>query len=249
MHSDRSHNRTGLGLKWLLLNIVGFTIGGALSGGIQRARMQQYFEVVTSATEAIRVETPTTTLTMAVFGAVVGCAQWLVLHRVISAVWWAPATCLGWTLCGVTSGVLSGALGGRVSTIGPDVPVWIIVVVGGPAGALCGLLPGAFQWLVLRRRGSGAGWWPLVSLCGLFAGLAGGFLVVRWGLVDVVHWLTPEDFPSAKALVLVGAVTGLLYAAVTWPLLSRLVARDRHEPSASQGRRPRSGARPARLGG
>jgi hypothetical protein len=39
----------------------------------------------------------------------------------------------------------------------------------------------------------------------------------------VVAWLRPEDFPSAKALVLVGAVTGILYAVVTWPVLTRLL--------------------------
>jgi uncharacterized protein YneF (UPF0154 family) len=101
-------------------------------------------------------------------------------------------------------------MGGRVSTIGPDVGWLIMIVVGVPLGLLIGLLPGTFQWLVLRRQVTGAGWWPLVNLAGLLVGLAGGFAVARWGMSDVVHWLRPEDFPSAKALVLVGAVSGPL---------------------------------------
>lgn len=41
---------------------------------------------------------------------------------------------------------------------------------------------------------------------------------LRWWIpVNVPHWLTPYDFPSAKALVLVGALTGVVYGAVTAP--------------------------------
>jgi hypothetical protein len=209
----------------VLVNLIGFTAGGAIFGAVQRARLQPYFEVVTSAAEAARIEAATTGMTSTIFGAVIGTAQWLTLRRKFGAGWWIPATCLGWALSGVAGGVLSGVLGGRVSTIGPDVGWLVMIVVGVPVGVLIGLLPGTFQWLVLRRQVADAGWWPFVNLGGLLVGLAGAFAVVRWGLVDVVHWLRPEDFPSAKALVLVGAVTGTLYGVVTWPTLARLLRR------------------------
>ncbi len=110
-------------------------------------------------------------------------------------------------------------------------------MVGVPLGLLIGLLPGTFQWLILRRQVAGAGWWPLVNLGGLLVGFAGGFAVVRWGMVNAAHWLRPEDFPSAKALVLVGAVSGPLYAVVTWPPLARMLRRaGESSPTGRWGR-------------
>jgi hypothetical protein len=86
---------------------------------------------------------------------------------------------------------------------------------------LVAFLPSGAQWLALRRHTANASRWPLINLAGLVSGLIVAGLVVRWVLVDLVPWLTPYDFPSAKALVCVGAVTGLVYGAVTAPLLAR----------------------------
>jgi hypothetical protein len=105
---------------------------------------------------------------------------------------------------------------------------------------LIGLAPGTLQWLVLRRRVHRAGWWPVASLGGFLVGFGGGFAVVRWGMVNVVHWLRPEDFPSAKALVLVGAVTGTLYGAVTWPTLARLLRRAAPAAGGARTAEPRA---------
>ncbi len=63
-----------------------------------------------------------------------------------------------------------------------------------------------------------------MSLVGLALGLITAFAVVRIGLVLVVPWLRPEDFPSAKASVAVGAVTGLIYGLVTKPAIARVCA-------------------------
>jgi hypothetical protein len=51
---------------------------------------------------------------------------------------------------------------------------------------------------------------------------------VRWGLVDVIGWLRPEDFPSAKSWVLFGGVVGLVYGATTGLILGQL---PRKEPA------------------
>jgi hypothetical protein len=222
MQAERLVGRSGSWLPWMLANFVGFAVGETVAGAVQRAWLQPYFEVVTSAAEAARIEALATGVTSTIFGVLIGTAQWLTLRRKFGAGWWIPATCLGWALGGVIGGVQSGVLGGRVSTIGPDVGWLITIVVGVPLGLLIGLLPGTFQWLLVRRQVAGAGWWPFVNLGGLLVGFVGGFAVARWGMVDVVHWLRPEDFPSAKALVLVGAVSGPLYAAVTWPALARM---------------------------
>jgi hypothetical protein len=208
---------------WVLANLIGFTVGGAIGGAVLRARLQPYFEVLPPGADAARIVAANLGMTMIVFGALVGTAQWVVLRRSLRAGWWPLATCLGWAGSGVIVGALSGTTAG-VDTIDSQQVGALRLVAAALAGCiLIGLLPGTLQRLVLRRQVDRAGWWPLASLGGLAAGFGGGFAVVRWGMVNVVAWLRPEDFPSAKALVLVGAVTGILYAVVTWPVLTRLL--------------------------
>jgi hypothetical protein len=214
--------------RWVLANLIGFTLGGAIGGAVLRARLQPYFEVGTSGVDVARILAVSTGLT--IWSALIGTAQWVALRRSLRAGWWLPATCLGWALSGVIVGALSGVTRGWEAVAGPDVGLLGVVVAAVAGCIMIGLVPSSLQWLVLRRQVGRAGWWPLASLGGFAVGFGGGFAVVRWGMVDVVHWLRPEDFPSAKALVLVGAVTGTLYALATWPTLARLV---RHAAAAT----------------
>jgi hypothetical protein len=142
------------------------------------------------------------------------------------ATWWLLATVLGWALSGVGIGILSGVAGGSLSTIGPaSVPPGVYIAAIG-AGVLVGLLPGAFQWLVLRRHVESAAWWPGWTLLGLTVGFGAGLVVVRLGLVAVVPVLRETDFPSGKVLTLVGAVAGAVYAVVTGSALARTIGRQ-----------------------
>jgi hypothetical protein len=61
-----------------------------------------------------------------------------------------------------------------------------------------------------------------MNLAGLIPGLIVAGMVVRLALVDVVPGPTPYDSASAKALVRVGAVTGLVYGAITAHWAARL---------------------------
>lgn len=206
---------------WISLNLLGYAAAGAAFGAVQRTRSQPYFEVVTSAPAAMRIEAVHTGESLAIFGALVGAAQWLALRRSPYAGWWIPATAVGWSATGVVVGAVSGLTFGSVSSIGPHRSP-AVMAAGALVGALLvAFLPSGAQWLVLRRHTAHADRWPLINLAGLIPGLTVAGLVVRGFLVDVVPWLTPYDFPSAKALVCVGAVTGLLYGAIT----ARWVAR------------------------
>jgi hypothetical protein len=212
---------------WVLANLIGFTVGGAIGGAVLRARMQPYFEVMPPGADAARIVAANLGMTMTAFGALVGTAQWVVLRRSLRAGWWPLATCLGWAGSGLMMGGLSGMTGGVETSDSQQVGALSLVMVALAGCILIGLLPSTLQWLLLRRQVDRAGWWLLAGLGGFVAGLGGGFAVVRWGMVNVVAWLRPEDFPSAKALVLVGAVTGTLYAVVTWPVLTRLLRGSR----------------------
>ena len=210
-------------LRWELGNIVGFTAGGAIAGTIARAMGQPYYGVVTSASEAVFVATRDAGTALAVWGVAVGTTQWLAIRGELKHVgWWIPATTLGWALAGVVAGILSGVMGGAVTDVGPDLGLLGFVVAAAVGILALGLLPVVFQWLVLRGIVRGAGQW-LWSAGGAFLVAAVVALaVVRWGLVNVIGWLRPEDFPSAKSWVLFGALVGLLYGALTGTLLVRL---------------------------
>ncbi len=224
------HERPGggsrLSLQWVVANTVGFTAGGAIAGGIARAMGQSHYGVAAASTaEAMLLAARTAGAALAVWGAAVGLAQWLVIRGRLKRVgWWAPATSAGWASAGVVAGILSGAMGGAVTGVGRDVGVWGFVVVAVVATLALGLLPVTFQWMMLRRQVHRARWW-LLGAAGSFlvaAGVAAG--VVRWGLV-VIGWLNPEDFPSARAWVAFGAVVGLVYGTLTGRILGHLPRR------------------------
>ena len=207
--------------RWMVANFLAFTVGGAIAGGLLRLLEQPYYETEVSAAEAAYVQAISLGVSEAIFGAVLGTAQWLVLRRAFRASWWMPATCLGWAVAGTIGGFLAG---GSVSTIGPDegpVPPVVATLVGIP---LIAAVLGGFQWLVLRREVEGTGWWPVGNLGGLFAGFAIGFAVVTSIVVNVIHLLEPTDFPSAKVFLLIGAVAGVVNGAVTWSAMTQLRA-------------------------
>jgi hypothetical protein len=208
---------------WIPANLAGYGLGGALFGAVQASRLRHHFEVTTSAAEAARLLAVTTSTSLILFGALVGTGQWLALRRHLRAGWWIPATCLGWAVTGLIVGTVSGVAFGTVSTIGPRPGAGGAVVAAVTNCIVVGLLPASAQWLILRGQVP-AGSWQLISLIGLALGLITAFAVVRIGFVLVVPWLRPEDFPSAKALVAVGAVTGLVYGAVTRPAVARVCA-------------------------
>jgi hypothetical protein len=210
----------------VVANTVGFTAGGAIAGSIARAMGQSRYGVTASTAEAVFIAARTAGTALAVWGAAVGTAQWLVIRGRLKRVgWWAPATSAGWASAGVVAGILSGAMGGAVTGVGRDVGVWGFVVAAVVGVLALGFLPVTFQWMMLRRQVHHAGRW-LLGAAGAFlvaAGVAAG--VVRWGLVTVIGWLRPEDFPSAKAWVAFGAVVGLLYGILTGWILGQLPRR------------------------
>jgi hypothetical protein len=77
-------------------------------------------------------------------------------------------------------------------------------------GAILGATVGLAQWLVLRRRVSGTGWWVLASAAGI--GLAGG---VGYGIAVLMFGYSEglEDLGSFPALL--GWLGGLTAAAIT----------------------------------
>ena len=161
----------------MLANVVAFTVGGGIAGGLLRFMGQSYYGKVTEAFEAAYVQAGIVTAATAVFGAIIGVAQWLVLRHRLRAGRWPIATCLGWALTGLIVGVFSGLAGGAISDIGPDQGPVPAIVAAGVSVALIGGVFGTFQWRILRGQVVGAEPWPVVSVGALFAGLTVAFLI------------------------------------------------------------------------
>jgi len=221
---ERTHIGKGLWRQWVLANVGGFTVGGALAGAATRALGRPFYGLVHSVAEAVPIQVRNAGVALTVWGVVVGTMQWLVLrHHLKQTGWWIPATIVGWGLSGGVAGSLSGLMGGAVTSVGPNrglVGFFVAALLGAVA---VGFLPGASQWLVLRRQIPRARSWLLGTAGGFVAGAAVAAVVVRWGLVSLMGWLRPEDFPSANSWVLMGAVMGLLYGAITGSILTRLL--------------------------
>jgi hypothetical protein len=209
---------------WIVANFVACAIGLGMWGGVVRALNEPYYGSAVSAIEAARLQASANGLGGFLMGVALGTAQWLVLRRAIRAGWWIPATCLGFTLAFALVGLNAG---GSVSTIGPaagPVPPLLSLFVITP---LAILLPGAGQWLVLRRDCARTGWWPLVNI-GAFFGA--GFVGLT--IAKLLPWIAGTRYPSAQALAVTGLVAGPIYGWLTWEFLAQLRRRSTQQEVA-----------------
>ena len=122
--------------------------------------------------------------------------------------WWVLATTVGWF-----SGFIVGSVGGyAVMEILPSYGNVALVAWG---GVVLGAGVGIFQWLVLRRRVSRAGWWVLASILGLAGGAVVGTTAVALAGGDPTTWGVVGGW------VVGGAMAGLMQ----WFVLRRQVSR------------------------
>jgi len=111
----------------------------------------------------------------AIFGALAGSAQWLVVRsRLKGAVWWIPATSFGWLCAGVLVSLMSEVIDRRMK-IGLDYELGI---------AAAGLVLGAVQMFFHRSVGQKAVW--LI------------FTVLAWGVAGLISWSLYEMLVLGK---------------------------------------------------
>ena len=199
---------------WLVANFVAFSISGAIGGTVLRSLLQPAIELAATRMEVARIGGLSTAAASLTLGLALGLGQWLVLRRAIRASWWAPATCAGWILVGFLVGFNSGGASWETRPEAGPITPFLPAVVTLPVIVV---LLSAGQWLVLRRDCAGAYWWPLVTMGALFVAFFAGFVVAM-----SMPFLAPTDFPSGKALVIVGAVAGPIYGYFTWLYLAQL---------------------------
>lgn len=212
----------GFALQWACATAIGSTLGAMVGGALITAWLQP-FPAVTSPLETAATGVPRIAGALGVWAVGIGIMQslllWLLWRRLAGVYWWPLATARGWAIAGAIAGALplGGAVTGRGLDIGPlgFIAVSVVTVLS------IGLLSGLFQWLILRRQTGRYGWWIWITTGGIALGmLAAGAILA---LVSAIGWLRPEDFPSATSWGIAGASVGVVYGAVSGPMLTRLL--------------------------
>jgi len=141
-------------------------------------------------------------------------------HR--AGYWWLLATAGGW-IVGTAIAVVLAAIAKmwRVLQNAEYIYAFRAGVVFGSAGLVVGMVVGLGQWLVLRGRIRGAGWWILGTTVALGLGNAAGEIVFSW----IANSLGPWKFvPFARAMwcwISGGAMCGLILGVAQWLVLRR----------------------------
>ena len=166
-------------LQWMLASILGFAMGAAIANAV------------------------TDLIFTALFGAVGGFMQWLVLrHRILGAGWWVLASTLGFAIAPIAALAGVMALSQIMSLDGNPLAAPILL------GVLSGVLSAIFPWLILRRQFAQAGWWIPAHLLGSLLGGAIG--IVTFHGVNLIGFYQ-FDWAAAGAMfgAGLGAVTGI----------------------------------------
>ena len=176
MNTERTNIGTGFWLQWVLASMLGFAAGAAMGNAV------------------------TDWAFTALFGAVGGFMQWLVLRRQIAAAgWWVLASTLGFAIAPIAAIAGVMAMSQVMSLDGNPMAAPILL------GVLFGVLSAIMPWLVLRRQVARAGWWVPAHLLGSLVGGAMG--IVAFHVMALIGFY---QFPWAAAGAMFGAGLGAI---------------------------------------
>jgi hypothetical protein len=176
MNTERTNIGTGFWLQWVLASMLGFAAGAAMGNAV------------------------TDWAFTALFGAVGGFMQWLVLRRQIAAAgWWMLASTLGFAIAPIAAIAGVMAMSQVMSLDGNPMAAPILL------GVLFGVLSAIMPWLVLRRQLARAGWWVPAHLLGSLVGGAMG--IVAFHVMALIGFY---QFPWAAAGAMFGAGLGAI---------------------------------------
>jgi hypothetical protein len=181
---------------WVFACTAGTVVGGLTSVALEVYVLKDMLEVAAAA------------ISWAVFGAIVGMMQWLLLRlRTDRAGWWVLISALGLALC---SPIRPFVLLSANPLDWVDFFITFGLVGSVTVGAIIGTVIGATQWLVLRKWLHRAGWWVLASVVGL-AVCAAVFDIVGLSVFVTVGYF----FGTITSVALVGGLVGVIFGAIT----------------------------------
>lgn len=139
---------------WVIASGLGLAISGAFAGALAPNGGEFGVVAAPSMAAGIRNFGPPAAVAFSVWGAGLGVAQWTIVRGQLPGVsWWPAATIGGWALTGAMIGTITGALGGRMNAGAYDAGSLGEVASVVVSALVIGLVPAAFQWLILRRSG------------------------------------------------------------------------------------------------
>jgi hypothetical protein len=207
MNAEHTFIGWRFGLRWVLLTVVGLTIGFPL--GFVMAAVVGWIIGVPEGSDSIILKLGLDNAALFVFiVAVVSLMQWLALRRVLRrAGFWVPASIIGFTISSSIHGVVCYVWGYPDDLGLPDgAMVWAA------AFALGGALAGVLQHRILRRQVRRSAWWVPASAAGW------GLSVIGFGLIELAIHFPKEAGPFAAligGLVLPAGLGAILLGIVT----------------------------------
>ena len=191
-------------LQWAFASGLGGAVGFALADAVLHTFSEALYRAMAEK------------VIFGLLGAAMGTLQWLVLRRHFSqAGWWVAVSAVGGTLVGI------GA-----ASYGSRVKVNLVIVYG-----LVGVILGALQWLVLRRRISRSGWWMVASPLGWALAVLAVQSLDRLGLMRGLSETIGLILAFGLAGTVVGIVTGGLLVWLLWQSSGRTVVAAAQEPA------------------
>ncbi|MCB9134292.1 MAG: hypothetical protein H6636_02630 [Anaerolineales bacterium] len=188
---------------WILTTALGWALAGFAGLPIGRVVFAE-----TGLRGMLSVLTPLSLFGLLI-GAMIGTSQWMYLRwRIRRAIWWLPATAVGWGL---------GLPLASLVTILTGLDVLSAVMYGVIIGASVGLA----QWILLNRWVFTAGRWLVISIVALPLGITlTGFVDQQLQTEARAAW-EQMRWGTAFAGGIAGLVVGLLTGVTLLVLLSR----------------------------
>ena len=228
MNAEHTFIGWRFGLWWVLLTVVGWTIGFPL--GFVLVAVAGWIIGVPEGSDSILLKLGLDNAALFIcIVAVVGLMQWLALRRVVRrAGFWVPASIIGFTVSSSIHAVVCYVWGYPDNLDHfPGTLVWAMAFVVG------GTLAGVLQQRILRRQVCHSAWWVPASAVGWGLSIIG--LKIGFGIgLDKILSTMPRAprllmafvalmVPLGLASVLLGIVTG---GALIWLLRQPMPAEE-----------------------
>lgn len=202
-----------LWLRWLAANAFGELLGLGLTFTMIALVLSNLDNQ--ESIEGVLVSFLVAVASGAIEATLVGLAQWWAMSPWFPAIsrrtWWLA------TLVGALVAYVLGYLPSTLMSLGEEAsqsqmvepPQWMVLLFAAGLGAVAGAVLSFAQWLALRKKVSGAGWWIPANMLAWLAGMP----LIFWG-IDAAQRrqpLTEVVLLLAGCLLLAGAVVGAIH--------------------------------------
>ena len=219
-----------LWLRWIAANALGEMFGLGLTFAVIALLFPRLGE---QGVGGILISFLVAVLSGGIEATLVGLGQWWAMHA-----WFPSITLRAWwlaTLAGALVAYVLGYLPSTLMSLGEQAaqapvaepPQWIILLLAAGMGAVGGAVLSFAQWLNLRKKVVGAGWWIPANMLAWLVGMP----IIFWGM-DAAQKGQPlweTGLILAGILFLTGTVVGAIHGTVLVTLVAPHIVGTRQE--------------------